>query len=624
MCGIAGFFSLHGEAKPANARAAVEVALEALAHRGPDDCRIYDSRGVILGHRRLAILDPQGGVQPFASGVDSSVIAYNGELYGFDAVRTDLARHAAFATRSDTEVLLRQLIARGDAGLDELNGMYAFAFVDSAHSEVLLAVDPVGIKPLYLAVRADWLAFASEVGAMHALLRTLGEAPALSVVGIANFLARGWVDAPRCILAGVTKLRAGEVVRIARDGSVKRRVRPLPGPDPVVATLSDDEIPGYARATLTSAVHDQLIADVPVGLFLSGGLDSSLLLALASGQQPDLRTFSVGFREIERDAQLYDETDRARRIAQHFKSNHHELQLTDRMVIERLDDIVASVDEPLADPASIPLFFLSEFAARHVKAALTGDGGDELFGGYQHHRVRRIKGTLHGMPGFLRTPAVASLSLAARVAGALGGGASRVGAGLRLIAERQISPSLFDRRAAARAFGKMTPEIEPDSPAWADIDAVFLADMAGPLAGGMLQKTDRVTMRHGIEARVPLLDDRVLRFGRALPWHWKVSGGTTKYLLRHLLAESVPPEIARAPKRGFRVPLGQWFRGALREWADARLGDRSALAGTRLAPLARELVGQHREGYEDHGQRLWALAILEDWLRRTGGRIDAG
>jgi len=620
MCGIAGIFAVTTTSLPGSARAAVDAGLAALAHRGPDDCRVYEAHGAVLGHRRLAILDAEGGLQPFASRIDSSVIAYNGELYGFDAVRARLATAAPLASRSDTEVMLRQLIAHGDHGLDEINGMYAFAYVDSSHSELLLAVDPVGIKPLYMARRDAWVAFASELGAMFALLQGMGEVPALSPAGIANFLARGWIDAPRCMLAGVTKLRPGEVMRIRRDGSVSSRVRALPEPDPAIVALDEADIPRRAREVIAAAVHDQLIADVPVGLFLSGGLDSSLLLALASGTQPDLRTFSVGFRDLESDAHLYDETDRARRIAAHYRTNHHELQLTGAMAMERLDEIVASVDEPLADPAAIPLFFLSEFAARHVKAALTGDGGDELFGGYQHHRVRRLKGALHGMPVFLREPAIGSLLLAARAARALGGVAARVGAGLSLVAERQIAPSLFDRRARARALGDVAP-VEMDAPLWTDSDAVFLADMSGPLAGGMLQKTDRVTMRHGIEARVPLLDDRVLRMARALPWHWKVRNGTTKYLLRHLLADLVPPEIARAPKRGFRVPLGNWFRGPLQAWATERLGDRSALASSRLGAVVSELSRQHREGVEDHGQRLWALAILEAWLQRTGGRI---
>jgi len=413
------------------------------------------------------------------------------------------------------------------------------------------------------------------------------------------------------------------VLHIERDGSRTSRVRPLPAAETSLAELGDAQVLQRAREVLDAAVRDQLIADVPVGLFLSGGLDSSLLLALAAGRQPDLRTFSVGFRELKSEAHLYDETYRARRIAAHFRANHHELQLTDSMVMARLDEIVAAVDEPLADPAAIPLFFLAEFAARHVKAALTGDGGDELFGGYQHHRVRRIKGALHGMPEFLRIPAVVSLQAAARVAGAFGGSAARIGAGLRLVAERQIAPALFDRSVTAGSLGDLAPEGATDVPAWGDSDAVFLADMSGPLAGGMLQKTDRVTMRHGIEARVPLLDDRVLRFGRALPWRWKVRGSTTKYLLRQLLMEMVPPEIARAPKRGFRVPLGQWFREPLLGWATQRLGDASALAASPLGGLARELLQQHRDGSQDHGQRIWALAVLESWLRRTSGRIAA-
>jgi asparagine synthase (glutamine-hydrolysing) len=360
-----------------------------------------------------------------------------------------------------------------------------------------------------------------------------------------------------------------------------------------------------------------------VGLFLSGGLDSSLLLALAANDHPDLRTFSVGFRELEQDAHLYDETDRSRRIAGHFKTAHHELQLTSSMAMSRLDEIVPAVDEPLADPAAIPLYFLSEFARRDVKAVLTGDGGDELFGGYQHHRVRRLKAALHGMPAFLRSPAVGTTLLAARAASVFGGAAARVGAGLRLIAERRIAPNLFDEGAAARVMGSQEIPPDLDYPAWHDGDAVFLAEMSGPLAGGMLQKSDRVTMRHGIEARVPLLDDRVLAFARGLPWRWKVRNGTTKFLLRRLLADLVPPEIARAPKRGFRVPLGPWFRKPLREWLLERIGSRSALADTPLGAMARELTREHLEGVQDHGHRLWALVILEHWLERAGGRIKS-
>ena len=622
MCGIAGLFALRSESLPPGARAAVEAGLDALAHRGPDDCRFLEKPGVILGHVRLAILDPQGGLQPFESRSDAAAIAYNGELYGFDALRDRLSRDSPLATRSDTEVVLRQLMARGDAGLDELNGMYAFAYLEASHRELLLATDPVGIKPLYLAVRDQWIAFASELGSMLALLRALGETPALSASGIVNFLARGWVDAPRCMLAGVTKLRAGEVVRIRRDGGISTRVRALPSADPVVAGLDDARVVSRAREVLGAAVHDQLIADVPVGLFLSGGLDSSLLLALAAGQQPDLRTFSVGFRELAHDAHLYDETERSRAVAAHFKSAHHELQLTGDMVIPRIDDIIPSVDEPLADPAAIPLYFLSEFAARHVKSALTGDGGDELFGGYQHHRVRRVKGALHGMPGLVRAPAVGSLLLAARAASAMGGPAARIGAGLRLIAERRIAPVMIDESIALRLVGGSPPE--RDAPRWHDSDQVFLADMAGPLAGGMLQKTDRVTMRHGIEARVPLLDDRVISFARGLPWRWKVRQGTTKFLLRQLLADSVPPEIARAPKRGFRVPLGAWFRGPLRQWVSGKLGEGSALSGSPVYPLVRESLREHLDGIHDHGRRLWALAVLESWFRRVDGRIDPG
>jgi asparagine synthase (glutamine-hydrolysing) len=621
MCGIAGLFAIRSAELPAGAREAVAAALGALAHRGPDDCRLHESNGTVLGHRRLAILDLRGGLQPFESPVDASVIAYNGELYGFEALRARLAARAPFVSRSDTEVLLRQLIDAGTRGLDEINGMYAFAFINHARNTLTLAIDPVGIKPLYLAVRDDWVAFASELSAMCTLLEQLGERPSLSARAIAGFLACGWIDAPNSALAYVEKLRPGEVVTIDRDGRTTRQARPLPQADASIATLDEPAVLARARDVIGAAVRDQLIADVPVGLFLSGGLDSSLLLALAAGQQPDLRTFSIGFRDLETDAQLYDETDRARRIAKHFNAAHHELQLQAGLVFERLDEIALAADEPIADPAAIPLFFLAEFAAREIKAVLTGDGGDELFGGYQHHLVRSLKGVLHGMPGPLRVPAVGSLRLAACAADALGTRGRRIGAGLRLIVEREIAPRLFTRDEAARVGGGVVAGGEARTLAWKDSDAVFLADMVGPLAGGMLHKTDRITMRHGIEARVPLLDDRVLRFARGLPWRWKVRGASTKYLLRRVLMDLVPVEIARAPKRGFRVPLGQWFRGGLAPWIGARLGEHSAIGTSTLAPLARQLLNDHRLAVGDHGHKLWALAVLEAWLRRTGGRI---
>ncbi len=614
MCGIAGVFATNGASLPARAAEAVEAGLAALGHRGPDDSGLVERPGVVLGHRRLAVLDLEGGQQPFADPAGRHVLVYNGELYAFDDVRAKLDAVEPMRTRSDTEVLLRCLASHGVDGLDMLNGMYAFALYDAGNEQLTLAVDPVGIKPLYVAERDGWLAFASELTAICGLLEHLGEALSLDGPAMAECVVNGWVGAPRTLVHRVAKLRPGESVIFPRGRTAVRRLRELPGAAP---QAKGAEGAGTIEI-LREAVHDQLVADVPVGLFLSGGIDSSLLLALGSEIHGPLQTFSVGF-QASRDVSIYDESPFARLAAEHFGSVHRELQVDQGTVFLRMDEIVAAVDEPIADPAVIPLFVLSEFAAQHVKVCLTGDGGDELFGGYQYHRVRRLKGLIH-QPSAAGALLRGSLNLLHGAGTASGLVPKRLRTVIGLALEPGIAPNIAARPWLPEPFA--AAEKARSRVDWRDADQILQASMKGPLAGAMLPKTDRITMRHGLEARVPFLDDRVIGAARALPWSAKVSWGQTKYVLRRALAERAPPALASRSKKGFRVPLDEWFRGALAVWLRERIGPGSAVE-TVFGAAVPELLAQHAAGTANHGNVLWALSIIEDWLRRVDGRVSS-
>jgi asparagine synthase (glutamine-hydrolysing) len=610
MCGLAGVFSLRSHDLPDGARNAIDVVLRALEHRGPDGSGAVERPGVILGHRRLSILDLEGGAQPLQSAGSQGVIVYNGELYGFTALRDELNRAAPLRTRSDTEVLLRHFEAAGPDGLRRMNGMYAFAVHDAINDQLTLGRDAAGIKPLYLAQREHWVAFASELASLATLLEQLGERVTLDREALATYLQTGWIAAPATLLAGVTKLLPGEVLRFHRDGRVERFETPLPAPQPRPAPRSVTALAQQTLDVIREAVRDQLVADVPVGLFLSGGIDSSLLLALASEQTRGIATFSLGFRDLAEDRAVYDESQVASEVAAHFGAQHHELQLRADAVFGHIDAIADSIDEPIADPATIPLFFLAQFASRYLKVCLTGDGGDELFGGYQHHRVRGMKALLHGSDSGASTVLQGVLKCARRLVPRSFPGGRRAGAAIDLLLQPGITPPLFFAAPGS------------EQPLWSDPDALLLAEMRGPLANGMLQKTDRVTMYHSLEARVPLLDDRVISYARGLAWDCKVRRGHTKYALRAALATYLPERLWARSKRGFRVPLDQWLRADLAPWVRERLRALDAIRGELQGIHAEQLLEEHETGSANHGARLWALAVLAPWIERADGRVS--
>jgi asparagine synthase (glutamine-hydrolysing) len=591
----------------------VELGLRALAHRGPDDEGIFEDSRVVLGHRRLSILDVEGGHQPLGA-AESGIIVYNGELYGFQGVRQSLDP-ARLQTRSDTEVLLRLLMGRGLSGLDSVNGMYAFAQYDGSARRTYLGIDLLGIKPLYACAMPGFVLFSSELRSLAEMMRECGIALRLDQESLAQYLRYGWVKAPRSILFGVHKFEPGECWTVLPDGGIQMAGRSLP-------PAAQEPIEGLGQArqrfveTLDQVVADQLLADVPVGVFLSGGIDSSLVLGSAARCAARLPTFSIGFRQIGENPERFDESDVARVVASYFKSDHHEIQVQPDDVFGRLDAVRTGVDEPNADPAVIPLDVLAGFASRHVKVCLSGDGGDELFGGYQHHRLRRLRAAMG--ESALRNTAEGAFRRLHRLSPYLGGPGRYLAIGCRLMMEPGVTPELMHEAPAL--LNRAWESIEQPRIDWRNVDAMLEAEFAGPLASGMLQKTDRITMRHGLEVRVPLLDERIVAFGRSVPWRYKANLFRTKILLRDALRSRLPSSLVDRPKRGFRVPLDQWFRRELRGWIAERLVPGDPL-GSILGPgRAEAFLAEHTRGAAN-GNLLWALAVLLPWIELTEGRF---
>ncbi len=615
MCGIAGIFRTDGDLVDEASRRAVDAAIASLNHRGPDARNAVTLECAYFAHARLSILDIAGGGQPFLTFDEAHCIAYNGELYDFDALRGALMKRFPLRSRSDTEVLLYALRDRGVEALRDINGMYAFAFYDRRLKRLTLAVDRCGIKPMYYAIRTHFVAFASELRAMRVLLARLGEREHVDIEALRYYLRDGWVPAPLTLMLGVSKLLPGEALTMSLHHVMERYRTALPEPCVVAPKAQDDPDIRVKNieARLESIVDSQLIADVPIGLFLSGGIDSSLLLALASRRHRGIQTFSIGFSALGDDTASFDESVYASRVAQHFGSQHHELQLRPQDVFDAVTDIVDAVDEPIADPATIPLYFLARFAARSVKVCLTGDGGDELFGGYQHHRLRDAKARFNSAPSFVKRIVVGSVRCL--------GGLKRLGVPMssRLVAAGDL---LIDPAICHGPFSNLSSTLLPQqlqaaaaaSASWHDPDALLQEEIFGPLSGYMLPKTDRVTMRWSVESRVPFLDDRLIAAARTLPWCDKVRGSSTKSVLRKILASDLPREIVQRRKMGFRVPLDRWLRGELSNWVKRTLDDSSPLTDLIGANQLRFIVEMHTSGRRNLGPQLWSLAVLSRWL----------
>lgn len=620
MCGIAGLHALDGRT-PADP-AIVDAMCRLIVHRGPDDQGVHVHGGTQIGMRRLAIIDLAGGHQPIPNEDRTVWVVFNGEIYNFRALRQELESLGhVFHTHSDTECIVHAWESWGEGAFARLRGMFAIALLDQRAQRLVLARDRLGKKPLYWTVTpAGQLAFASELKSLFALP---GFRPAVSAQATRDYFALGYVPAPGTIYEGVHKLPPGHCL-VAEQGTprVSRYWQLAFEPKWNAAAGADEAaLKEELLQRLDDAVQVRLVSDVPFGAFLSGGIDSSVVAVLMARhlRQP-LKTFTIGFRE-----NGFDELPDARAVARHIGAEHHEL-VVEADAVALMRELVWYFDEPFGDASAIPTFLVSRLAAGHVKMVLSGDGGDELFGGYERYRrFARLDAFARGSLG-LGAPAL-------RLAAWLLGGAR--GRRLARIAERvaQPFPDRYLSGVALNTAGDLRqllhPDLAPADPyaslrglfAREDIaqplDRIIAADIGSYLADDILVKVDRMTMANSIEARAPLLDHELAEFAARLPADLKLRGGTGKYLLKQVARELLPEQVLNKPKQGFAIPLARWLRGELRELMcdtldEAGLGRR----GVFDAAGVRRRIAEHLAGTHDHSEALWLVLTYELWARR--------
>lgn len=617
MCGIVGVWHLDGQAvNPV----AVESMRDALVHRGPDDAGLWYEGSVALGHRRLSILDlSEAGRMPMASPDGEIQAVFNGEVYNFRTLREDLeAAGHLFRSESDSEVVLRAYEEWGVECFDRFNGMFAIAIWDARERRMVLARDPAGQKPLYYGFRPGrWLLFASTLAP---LIQYAGGELEIDEAVVKDYLRFGFPPNGQAMLKDVHSVPPGSFT-IIDQGHGPRTQRYFNLVEHAENTPqrrgSEEEHLESFRETMRAAVRDRLVADVPLGAFLSGGLDSSLVVALMAERDPGaVKTYTIGFEQPE-----FDESRHAAQIAAHLGVQNTVRVLRGSDVLAQLPDVVRYFDEPMADYSVLPTLAVSKLAREHVTVALTGDGADEELGGYKYYLAQRaLEPYMNTMPSRVRSV----LAKAAELAPSAGARRimSRTGAtdaalffGLggfyrgattdavnRLLCEEDVAP----KRVAAflRAH-----------PLQSTVEAGMLYDATHTLPQAWLHKVDRASMAVSLEARSPFLDRRMLELAFSLPLAMRIHGRHKKYLVRRLLREYLPAELVERPKQGFTAPVGHWLRHELRGELRGRLEHETVVKRGFFDPSrVRALVQEHLSQTHDHAQVLWALLVLEWWI----------
>jgi asparagine synthase (glutamine-hydrolysing) len=624
MCGICGLVSLNG--RPAD-RALLERMNSALVHRGPDSDGVFVEDGVGVAARRLAIIDLATGDQPLSNEDGSVVVVQNGEIYNYRELRAGLiAKGHRFRTEGDTEVLAHLYEERGVRFAEDLRGMFAIALWDARRRRLVLARDRFGIKPLYYRLSADAFSFASE---LKALLRQPGFSRAIDPEAVEAFLAFSFVPAPLSVFREARKLPPGSTLVWNEAAPTELEIDRYAEPRPVMAdevrTGSEEELAEELRERLRDSVRAHLIADVPVGVLLSGGIDSCTLAALASETTPHISTFTIGFDERE-----FDERALARLVAERYGTNHHELVVRPDAA-ELLPALATTFDEPFADSSAVPTYLISQLARQHVTVALSGEGGDELFGGYNYYAGHALARRLAPAAALLR-PFVERLPTSTAKASSLDWRAKRWVRAARLSPlERHYAwKSVFtpgeraellqpELRTAVDPLEIIRPHFDATEGA-EELARMMGLDVAVFMVDDMLVKTDRASMAHSLEARVPLLDPVVAELALALPSSLKVRGLAKKRLLRRAVAPLLPREILEGKKRGFSAPIGAWLRGELQPLTRDVLSPAAVRRQGFFRPdVVTRLVDDHVAGSADHSRKIWALLTFALWFDRYGG-----
>ena len=630
MCGICGILTVDSGLIPD--RRLLERMRETIAHRGPDGAGLHVAPGVGLGHRRLSIVDVAHGQQPMYSADRRFVIVYNGEVFNHPMLQPELeAAGVRYRTRSDTETVLHLFERLGERAVERMRGMFAFAIWDSLERRLFLARDRYGVKPLYYAHRPDGtLIFGSEI---KALLPALGDRAVLNREALPDFLANHAPSGEATLFAGIRRLPPGHSL-IWQDGRISLRqywdvhfaeARPAPAP----GSAAERALIGEYRGRFTEAVRLRLMSDVPLGMFLSGGIDSAAITAtMATLVKEPIRTFSVAFAEREA-----NELEYARLVATAYRTEHREVLVSPEQFFAELPRLVWHEDEPIAHPSSIALYFVSQLASRHVKVVLTGEGSDETLAGYNRYRVTEYNARLGALyerflPRHARR-ALRGVLAALPVTSRLRQRAART----FLMRRPDLDELYFDNFAV---FGReaqrelLLPELRAELGAIDPYAAYHaaLARVAGkPLVSRLLyadvktylqellMKQDQMSMAASIESRVPFLDHPLTEWVAALPPTMKLRGTTTKWILRQAMQGRLPPRILERRKMGFPVPIGAWLRGA---WApllgEYVTGGRARERGLFDPNAIARLVDEHMRGV-NHAERLWALLTFEIWAR---------
>jgi len=618
MCGITGKISFDGA--PID-RELLTAMTDAVTHRGPDAAGYYVGDGVGLGHRRLSIIDLSTGDQPLANEDETVWVVFNGEIYNFKEVRRELeAAGHRFRTRSDTEVIVHGYEEWGEECVSRFGGMFAFALWDVRARRLMLARDRLGVKPLYFARLDDGLVFGSEI---KSLLRDESVPRTWRPDALDAYLTLEYIPGPSTIYQRIEKLPPGHIL-IAERGKVRSRqywdLRFTGDGDPA----REDEYLERLDALLRESIRMRLISDVPIGAFLSGGIDSSTVVAyMVETSDAPVVTTSVGFAE-----RAFDELEHARVVAEHLGCEHHPV-VANPDVRELLPKLAWHFDEPFADPSAVPTYYVSAAARQRVTVALSGDGGDELWAGYARHHVERWEARVRGWLG----------GWGSRVAGHVGRQLPLGIKGARSLAHLALPPDeacahkhaydIFERGVKAdlytpdfkRALGDADP-FATFRAAWNacgspdPLDRALYVDVKTYMLDDILTKVDRMSMAVSLEAREPLLDYRLLEFAATVPTALKLRGNRGKYLLRKVLERRVPRAILERPKQGFEPPTGEWLRGPLADMTgDLLLDGRLQQRGLFAHRSVERMWDEHRSRRRDHRERLWTLVMLELWFR---------
>ncbi|HEX8248727.1 MAG TPA: asparagine synthase (glutamine-hydrolyzing) [Pyrinomonadaceae bacterium] len=625
MCGIAGWANLENKSSGAGGEVVLHEMCERMKHRGPDSEALWTGESVALGMRRLSIIDLQTGEQPFWNEDKTVVVVMNGEIYNFRELRKDLeGRGHAFHSRSDTEVLPHLYEEYGEAMVEHLNGMFAFALWDLRRKKLLIARDRFGEKPLYYGIFAGKLIFASEP---KVILRHPSVEPEINPEAFRQYLSFDYVPAPLSIYKNIYKLPAAHLLTV-ENGEVKtRRYWNLTfhknGNTPSIENAARE-----LREIISDAVRMRLVSDVPLGILLSGGVDSSTVAALATQHATEkVKTFSIGFEE-----DSFDESKFARQVAEHLGTEHYE----DKLSVEKAADLISEIggwlDEPVSDGSLLPTFLLSRFVRKHVTVALGGDGGDEIFAGYPMyfgHKMARVYGSI---PRFLRAgliePIVNNLPVSTKnlsfdykakrfVAASKYDAVTRhhswfgsfsIDAQNDLLAKDLLASTSGDIYKGAKDLLKITDAAD-------EIEQMQFLDMNFYMAEDILTKVDRASMAVSLEVRAPFLDPRVAEYAARLPLEYKLKGSKGKYILKKAVAGLLPKTILQRPKKGFGIPIAEWLKGRLNPLLhDLLAPERLKNQGLFDADYVQKLIKEHETGAASNHKQLWTLLVFQLWF----------